>query len=162
VAHFLDRAGRETGTQYTVSDEALRIMVEYDWPGNIRELEHAIQRGITVASGRLLQLGELSTQLVEYALNLRKTVEPEGRALTSKTRTLGHPGLNGFDGLPSSQILPLAAQEKQAILSTLDTLNGDKLMAAKALGIGKTTLYRKLKEYGIGDRPTSPGGPPGN
>jgi two-component system response regulator HydG len=40
--------------------------------------------------------------------------------------------------------------EKQAILNTIERLKGDKMMAAKLLGIGKTTLYRKLKEYGIG------------
>ncbi len=45
----------------------------------------------------------------------------------------------------------LSDEEKQAILSTIRQLNGDKLMAAKLLGIGKTTLYRKLKEYGIED-----------
>ena len=44
---------------------------------------------------------------------------------------------------------PLAELEKQAILSTIRQLNGDKLLAARLLGIGKTTLYRKLKEYGI-------------
>ena len=46
-------------------------------------------------------------------------------------------------------MLPLAELERQAILETLRQLNGDKLLAAKLLGIGKTTLYRKLKEYGI-------------
>jgi two-component system response regulator HydG len=48
-----------------------------------------------------------------------------------------------------ARILPLAELEKQAILDALQQLNGDKLMTARALGIGKTTLYRKLKEYGI-------------
>ena len=47
--------------------------------------------------------------------------------------------------------MTLAELEKQAILGAIRTLNGDKLQAAKLLGIGKTTLYRKLKEYGIGD-----------
>ena len=46
---------------------------------------------------------------------------------------------------------PLADLERQAILGAIRTLNGDKLQAAKLLGIGKTTLYRKLKEYGIAD-----------
>jgi two-component system response regulator HydG len=50
------------------------------------------------------------------------------------------------------RIVPLADMEKQAILAALNQLNGDKLMTAKLLGIGKTTLYRKLKEYGITDR----------
>jgi two-component system response regulator HydG len=47
--------------------------------------------------------------------------------------------------------MTLADLERQAILGAIRTLNGDKLQAAKLLGIGKTTLYRKLKEYGIGD-----------
>ncbi len=46
---------------------------------------------------------------------------------------------------------PLADLEREAILGAIRTLNGDKLQAAKLLGIGKTTLYRKLKEYGIAD-----------
>ena len=49
------------------------------------------------------------------------------------------------------QVTPLAELERQAILGAIRTLNGDKLKAAKLLGIGKTTLYRKLKEYGIAD-----------
>jgi two-component system response regulator HydG len=48
--------------------------------------------------------------------------------------------------------MTLAEMEKKAILSAIETLNGDKLQAARLLGIGKTTLYRKLKEYGIADR----------
>ena len=54
--------------------------------------------------------------------------------------------------MPAARALcPLAELEKQAILSTIDQLNGDKLLAARLLGIGKTTLYRKLKEYGSHD-----------
>ncbi|HTC75251.1 MAG TPA: helix-turn-helix domain-containing protein, partial [Edaphobacter sp.] len=47
------------------------------------------------------------------------------------------------------EIVSIAEMEKHAILETIRQLKGDKLMAAKLLGIGKTTLYRKLKEYGI-------------
>jgi two-component system response regulator HydG len=55
-------------------------------------------------------------------------------------------------GVPTGpRIVPIADLEKQAILSTIDQLNGDKLLAAKLLGIGKTTLYRKLKEYASQD-----------
>jgi|GraSoi2013_115cm_1033766.scaffolds.fasta_scaffold02428_5 transcriptional regulator of acetoin/glycerol metabolism len=49
----------------------------------------------------------------------------------------------------SNKILPLAEVEKQAILNALERFNGNKLVTARVLGIGKTTLYRKLKEYGI-------------
>ena len=50
-------------------------------------------------------------------------------------------------GNGKTQIMPMAELEKQTILSTIAQLNGDKLLAARMLGIGKTTLYRKLKEY---------------
>ena len=55
-------------------------------------------------------------------------------------------GLSGF-GERQGKIVSIAEMEKQAILGTIRQLNGDKLMAARMLGIGKTTLYRKLKEY---------------
>jgi len=51
----------------------------------------------------------------------------------------------------SADVIPLAEMERQAILGAIRKLDGDKLLAAKLLGIGKTTLYRKLKEYGIND-----------
>jgi two-component system response regulator HydG len=52
------------------------------------------------------------------------------------------------NGGPEGRIAPMALLEKQAILGAIAQLHGDKLTAAKLLGIGKTTLYRKLKEYG--------------
>ena len=155
AAHFLDRLGRENNIEYKLSDEALRMMVEYQWPGNVRELEHAIQRAATISSGPLLQLGDLSTHLVEFSLNLRRTIQPAGAA---RFQGAGAAGVDERGQPGPGHFVPLAIQERQAILSTLDTLKGDKLMAAKVLGIGKTTLYRKLKEYGIADQPALPGG----
>jgi two-component system response regulator HydG len=55
----------------------------------------------------------------------------------------------GGDG--STKIVPMSELEKQTILNTISQLNGDKLLAARLLGIGKTTLYRKLKEYASQD-----------
>jgi DNA-binding NtrC family response regulator len=163
AAHFLDRLARENGIDYNLSDEALRTMVDYEWPGNVRELEHTIERGATVSSGPLLQLGDLSTQLVDFALLQRRTVHPAGRGYNGNRPYGGSgldagPGDSGFDAARAAEIVPLAVQEKQAILSTLETLKGDKLLAAKVLGIGKTTLYRKLKEYGIGEQRVAAGG----
>ena len=155
AAHFLDRLARENNIDYTLSDEALRTMVEYSWPGNVRELEHAIQHGATVSTGPLLQLGDLSTFLVDFALQQRRTVRPIGR-FPGATGS-GHEE-NGSESAGVAQIVPLAVQERQAILNTLETLKGDKLLAAKVLGIGKTTLYRKLKEYGIGEHSAIGGG----
>jgi two-component system response regulator HydG len=134
--HFLDRMSRETGTTHTLSDDALRILMEYEWPGNVRELENSIDRACTLSSGPVLHLGDLPTQLQNFHLQNRRPVAVAAPALAGAGR---------------GPVLPLAQLEKQAILETLRKLNGDKLLAARLLGIGKTTLYRKLKEYGITD-----------
>jgi two-component system response regulator HydG len=137
TAHFLERLSRETGTAHTLSDDALRTLVEYEWPGNVRELENSLDRACTLSSGPLIHLGDLPTQLQNFHLQHRRPVAVPPSALNPA-------------GSARGPVLPLAQLEKQAILETLRKLNGDKLLAARLLGIGKTTLYRKLKEYGIG------------
>jgi two-component system response regulator HydG len=84
-------------------------------------------------------MGDLPTQLQNFRLQQGPVIrEEEDRAERSEgVRTAG------------GEIVSIAEMEKHAILETIRQLKGDKLMAAKLLGIGKTTLYRKLKEYGI-------------
>jgi DNA-binding NtrC family response regulator len=136
AANTLERMRRENGLTYTFADDALRLMAEYDWPGNVRELEHAIERACALSSGPVLHMGDFPTQLQDHLLH-------QDRAATAAA--IAH------NAIESPQVLSIAEMEKQAILNTIRQLNGDKLMAAKLLGIGKTTLYRKLKEYGIED-----------
>jgi DNA-binding NtrC family response regulator len=137
AAHFLDRISREHRTKFTLSDEVLRAMMRHDWPGNVRELENSIERACTMCSGPVLQLGDLPTQLKEQGLEA-------GRSAAAN-KVAGETGV-------AARVKKLADQERDSILDAIRILNGDKLQAAKLLGIGKTTLYRKLKEYGIPDQ----------
>jgi two-component system response regulator HydG len=137
AAHFLERRRRETGVSYTLSDDVLRVLGSYDWPGNVRELENTIERACALSSGPVLHLGDMPTQLQEYRSHWQTAAEPSEEEPAKA----------------DASILTIAEMEKQAILNTLRQLNGDKLTAARLLGIGKTTLYRKLKEYGIADEP---------
>jgi two-component system response regulator HydG len=136
AAHFLDRISREHGVKFTLSDEALRTMMRHDWPGNVRELENSVERACALSSGPVLHLGDLPTQLQQQGLEDRRIA-----AIVSESA----------GNLSEPNVKPLADLERQAIFEAIRTLNGDKLQAAKLLGIGKTTLYRKLKEYGIAD-----------
>jgi len=138
VQHFLERGQRETGKTHTISDDALRALMGYDWPGNVRELESAIERACALSSGPVLHMGDLPTQLHDFAMH--------GRA--SRADDAGG-GAEDQSFAAAPKIVSIAELEKQAILATIRELKGDKLMAAKLLGIGKTTLYRKLKEYGL-------------
>ena len=135
AAHLLDRFSDENGTRYSLSDEALRLIVEYDWPGNVRELEHALERACSLSSGPVLHIADLPAPLQELRY--------QSRLPAVAYRPLPADG--------AETVITIMELERQAILRALHHLKGDKLMAAKLLGIGKTTLYRKLKEYGLGD-----------
>ncbi len=138
AAHFLDRISHEHRQKFTLSDEALRTMMRYDWPGNVRELENAVERACALSSGPVLHLGDLPTQLQQQGLQ---------QNLAARREAGDEPAPAGG----AAKVKALADLEREAILDAIRTLNGDKLQAAKLLGIGKTTLYRKLKEYGIAD-----------
>ena len=106
----------------------LQFMASYDWPGNVRELENCIQRMTALASGTELQVGDLPTQL-------RNAVEVS-EGMRAREVLLGPP------------VKPMAEVEKLAIDHAMKVARGDRRKAAQLLGIGKTTLYRRLKEYG--------------
>lgn len=136
VAHFLNKVHRAHPARFSVHDEALRVMMHYDWPGNVRELENAVEHGVTMTSGGEVQIGNLPTHLQDLAL--AQLHEAKNVARRDETKR-------------DKAIVPLALQERAAIFEALRVTNGDKLLAAELLGIGKTTLYRKLKEYEASD-----------
>jgi DNA-binding NtrC family response regulator len=133
--HFLECIERETGRPHRLSEDAMRMVVEYDWPGNVRELQHAIERTCAMSSGPVLHTVDLPTQLQNFHAHHQ---EAQREAAVQEASEL-------------DRVVSIAEMERQAILGTIRQLKGDKLMAARLLGIGKTTLYRKLKEYGMTD-----------
>jgi len=141
AAHILERIQHESGLTYTFADDSLRLMMDYDWPGNIRELEHAIERVCALSSGPILHMNDFPTQMQNHRNHHMHSERDSVRSNAGKNHATE----------PEPQVLSIAEMEKNAILSTIRQLRGDKLMAARLLGIGKTTLYRKLKEYGLGE-----------
>jgi DNA-binding NtrC family response regulator len=146
VAHILGRMNSDNPLPYAFADDALRLLTEYDWPGNVRELEHAIERACALSSGPILHLGDFPTQMQDYNFHAQQSLQSDPNA------PLNGGALSTLSGSAElNPVLTIAELEKQAIIATIAQLNGDKLMAARLLGIGKTTLYRKLKEYGLGE-----------
>jgi DNA-binding NtrC family response regulator len=125
AAYFLERMARDFGQERALSDDAMKALLAYEWPGNVRELENCLQRCCAMNAGPEIQVGDLPS--VIQGGNGHATVESEGPA----------------------KIIPLSEMVRKTILDTITQLNGDKLLAARLLGIGKTTLYRKLKEYEV-------------
>ena len=149
--HFLDRKQRELGKTGIFSDEALRLMVEYPWPGNVRELENAVERAFTLSSSPTLRVTDLPTPLIDFCEQMKQEQANHRQQQTAITASQGMNDTALTQLEMGEKIVSIAELEKQAILNTIRLLKGDKLHAAKLLDIGKTTLYRKLKEYGIAE-----------
>ncbi|MFZ0878744.1 MAG: sigma-54 dependent transcriptional regulator [Candidatus Acidiferrales bacterium] len=126
VTAFLEKYNALHGRNCTLSEDVFTRLMAYDWPGNIRELEHVIERAVALSSGPILHLADLPTSL-QYGT---------GQRLIEKEDTLA-----------------LDELERRAIFRALKEAAGDKLAAARLLGIGKTTLYRKLKQYQLQPSP---------
>ena len=148
LQHFL----RKYGSNHSFTQDALEAALAYDWPGNVRELENSVQHMVAINTGPLLHLRDLPSPLQ----NFLATKRPPQASLTMAASAGYHPSGMASATLVqpsfvSSPILPLVEMERRAILSALEYTKGDRLMAAQLLGIGRTTLYRKLKEYQLGD-----------
>lgn len=120
AASFLEKFSVMHGTARNISDEVMGCLLAYDWPGNVRELQNVIERAMALGEGRLIELADLPSSLHRH---------------TGKR----------YQG--DNEILRLEELERRAIFKTLQETDGDKLSTARLLGIGKTTLYRKLKRY---------------
>ena len=135
VARFLEALGG----RHLLSNECMEALLSYAWPGNVRELQNCVERMVAMNSGPLLQTSDLPSALQTHMGTSR------GGVLSVAAAANG----NGAPrpATPQSGIIPLTEMEKHAILNALEYTKGDRVMAAYLLGIGRTTLYRKLKEY---------------
>ena len=122
VLNFLDQFNKEDGRKIEgISREARRALLQYDWPGNIRELKNSIESSVVLAKGNIIQLEDLPAQIT-------------GNLSNKSSVTID---------LPTT----LEQAEKKIILGTIAYCQGNKSKASEVLDIGRKTLHRKLNEY---------------
>jgi DNA-binding NtrC family response regulator len=121
VQHFIQRFGQESKKVSGVSEETLRILIDYSWPGNVRELENVIQRAITLGQQENILPEDLPPSMIQ---ELDEDVVEKG--LRKK--------------------YSLDQLEKEYIQKVLIETGGNKTKAAEILGLDRKTLYRKLEE----------------
>jgi DNA-binding NtrC family response regulator len=127
--------------RFLLSHQATEAIMEYNWPGNIRELMNCLERMMSFNSGPLLHFADLASGVANFACAQAVTGFAAAAAVGPS------PGSITTAVLPQSGIVPLRELEKQAIHRALRHTRGDRTVTALLLGIGRTTLYRKLKEY---------------
>jgi two-component system response regulator HydG len=121
VDSFLQKFADLASSTRSVSEDAMRCLLAYSWPGNVRELENAIEHALALGDGPTVEVIDLPLSLQNAPF---RQVFPE-----------------------ESELFSLYEIERRAIFRALTKTHGDRLAAAQILHIGKTTLYRKLKEY---------------
>lgn len=125
VEHFIAKYGRLNGKKVrAVSDEVRKLFAAYNWPGNIRELENAIEGAVVMSKTEVINKWDIPS--------VSKFSAEEARPVNGQTlkKVLEQP-------------------EKDLILSVLEECNWNRNRAAAALGINRTTLYNKMKKYGV-------------
>ncbi len=129
AGHFLHRFAQKMHRDIAhFSPEAMQALVSYNWPGNIRELENVVERAVALSIGKAVSLYNL----------------PEPVRTHAPTSEIPHLSAT----TASEEYLTLKDIEKKHILETLESCNWNYESASRYLGIGRTTLWRKLREYG--------------
>ncbi len=130
VDFFLNKYSRRSNVNKgRISSEDLQILIDHEWPGNIRELENLIQRSVVMGSKSSLYLEELAR------LRRKKAAPPRDQAPLEKiTYPIG---------------ITLEELERRHIISVLESCSNHQKKAAQILGINPSTLWRKLKQYGL-------------
>jgi transcriptional regulator with PAS, ATPase and Fis domain len=122
--HFLERTAPLMGKSVSaISEDALALLKPYDFPGNVRELENIIERGVAICQGDTLDAAHLPDDLRD--LTIRAFRRRDGR------------------------VIPLEEYERDYILWVLEEANGNQTLAAQMLGIDRVSLWRKLKRYEV-------------
>ncbi len=125
IDHFIALANETHNRKVTgISPEARRVLLAYPWPGNIRQLRNVIEHMVVLSDGNRLEVSNIPAEIT-------------GAAPTES------------DPIGSLAGMSLEDAEKHLIDSTLKMVDGNREQAAKMLGIGERTLYRKIKEYGL-------------
>ncbi len=127
--HFLKRSSGELRKEVIgLAKEARELLVAYDWPGNVRELENVVERAVILARGNVVTVPDLPVSLRE---------RPRGHPLSGEPLRLPASGLD------------LAEVEKQLILQALEQARYNKSKAGKLLGLSRTQLRTRMKNYGL-------------
>ncbi len=125
--HFLRKFSLRMRKEVTdIAPEVIALLVQYDFPGNVRELENIIERGVAVAGGERIEVSHLPDELRE--LSITKVSRRDGRLPTLQERELDY------------------------ILWVLNEVGGNQTAAAQVLGINRSSLWRKLKDHNGGNR----------
>ncbi|HEX8668520.1 MAG TPA: sigma-54 dependent transcriptional regulator [Allosphingosinicella sp.] len=151
--HLLSRIAEQPGMRHlSITDDALAVLMRYGWPGNVRQLQNALFRAAVLCEGNALTAADFP-QIAQESTFARRASDYHRPALNgaSQTAALNHaPGITLYDS--DGNLRSLEDIEADVIRLAIGHYRGRMTEVARRLGIGRSTLYRKLGELGIGDQ----------
>ncbi|MFG0331853.1 MAG: sigma-54 interaction domain-containing protein, partial [Maioricimonas sp. JB049] len=148
AVHFLRRATERSGKRIVrMTDEALEALRQYDWPGNIRELQNVMERAVVLADGEQITLGDLPHE-VQTGAPLRLTSDVV--EVKSSPVLLTHAAAPRQHAAARRSRRRDPMQEQAELQAALNEAEGNKAEAARLLGLPRSTFYSKLKKFGLG------------
>ncbi|QDU35352.1 Transcriptional regulatory protein ZraR [Poriferisphaera corsica] len=147
--HFLERHCKQMSRERRFGDGVLDVLQRYEWPGNVRELENAIERAVVLSRQLTISINDLPETL--HSKDAHVLVQ-RAIAMRNETSDTQHQTQALWDGLPLSEALK--EPEKRILLAALEANNWNRQETAKQLDINRTTLYKKIKQYGL-DQPAA-------
>jgi DNA-binding NtrC family response regulator len=149
TVHYIKRYNRLFGKGIRfVSRQALSLLMAYDWPGNVREFSHAIQSAVMLTDNEFLELSALPEHIVHALIG---TESPGAVPSAGLPTASAQPSVVAAE--PQSPLL-LDEVIKKTLVRSLEETEGNRRRAADLLGVSRSTLYRMLARYGLGDAET--------
>ena len=146
--HLLARIAQQPGMRgLAITDEALRVLMGYGWPGNVRQLQNALFRAAVLCDGDALTATDFP-HIAQHRL-ARRAGDYHARRSTDASAAARPRPVTLYD--PDGHLRPLEAIEADVIRLAIGHYRGRMTEVARRLGIGRSTLYRKLGELGIGE-----------
>ena len=123
IEHFIEKFNRKMNRNISgISNNALRVLIQYEFPGNVRQLENIIEHAFVMCQSEIININHLPPEFYHFQRSSIKT---------------------------SLEQTPLQQAERQTILQSLEKHNWNKSETAKEIGVHRTTLWRKMKKYGL-------------
>jgi DNA-binding NtrC family response regulator len=148
--HFLREFNTREGRVKALPQPVMDTLLKYDWPGNVRELRNAIEHAYLLSPGDALTPDALPEDILEKTgVPVPAPAKAPGAAATSASAAALPAASSDGQSLTVPLAMKLDDVEQKFILAVYDKAKGNKTLAAKMLGIGLKTLYRKLMKYGL-------------
>jgi len=142
--HLLSKVDSRLGKRLFLSPDTLKILQKYPWPGNVRELENILEYAATFSKGQFVQVDDLPPEIIKHRVISPSVQSPDTYPMGGSGEACPTPLNDPYKAYPTAGL-----NEKEQLIQVLELTHWNRSVAAKKLHMSRTTLWRKMKRYGL-------------